>query len=316
MIALFYGFTVGFGVWFAARAMAPGGVFDRRNAMQERLAGLIPVAGITASLRKRTSFSDIDALDQALHKHKFAKRIAALLVSAKLKVSVSTFLWGSAILGGVSLFAIGRVAPFPVALAGATLVTAIPFFWLRAMRARYLAKFAEYLPNALSVLSNSIKVGHGIEIAFSTVADVAPWPLNTEFSTVRAEIRLGLSLEAALANLYDRIRSEELKILLTSIAIHQELGGNLSEIVDNLETTIRERFALQREAQALSSQGVMSSWILFCIPIFLSALWFVRDPKTLIGFAQSPGGKVAIGISVFFQLAGFFWIRRIIRLRD
>jgi len=54
-----------------------------------------------------------------------------------------------------------------------------------------------------------------------------------------------VALTDALHHLHERMANEDLDILITSILISSELGGNLAEIFDNIAYTIRERHHLE-----------------------------------------------------------------------
>lgn len=268
------------------------------------------------NFQKPIHLSDIDPIHQLLSDRGFAEHLAALLKRTNLKLSVSAFLFLCFVIGALSFLLLSRFVPSVLALILSAGAASLPFFYARYQSARYLAKFAEHLPNALSIISNSIKVGHGLEAAIVATSQTAPYPASVEFGRVRAEMQLGLPLEEAMQNLYQRIPSSDLKIFVTAMLIHQELGGNLSEILENLERTVRERFALRREIKVLSSQGVLSSWILFSLPLAMIFIWAAIDPGLLAEYAHSKMGQFFIKTSVVLQIIAFFWMRKIIALKE
>lgn len=275
-----------------------------------------PADAIPDIEKKKARISDVKAFHNFLSGHEFTNKIGDLLNRSHVSISVSFFLLSCLTLGACSL-AVSRY--FLSSLYSVPLAVAMgfsPFFYLRWRSKRYLLKFSEFLPNALSVIKNAIKVGHGLETSMEAVVQAVPYPVSEEFRMVRTEMKLGQSIQVALQNLYQRIGTQETKIFVTGINIHQELGGNLSEILENLETTIRERFALEREVKALSAQGVMTSWVLCAIPLVLTGIWFFNDPTTLTDFAHSEIGKKGIAVAVFCQIVAFLWMRRIIQLKD
>ncbi|MBI3307014.1 MAG: type II secretion system F family protein, partial [Candidatus Omnitrophica bacterium] len=197
----------------------------------------------------------------------------------------------------------------------AALFIYFPFLYLKRKNNQYLALFSEYLADATSILAGSLKVGHSLEAAIESVANTAPHPLCTEFKTVSAEIRLGMPIEGAFRNLYHRIKTPELKILTTAIITHQELGGNLSELLENLEKTIRDRFALEREIKVLSSQGVFSMWVLCALPFVFAVVWYFIDRALLFEFAASSLGVTLLTASFMIQIVAFMWMRRIVLIK-
>ena len=268
-------------------------------------------------LKKGERVSEIEAFKYLLIQHGIADKIALLLRTSKYKISVSVFLLICTVMGILtfSFFYVtmrGFFVPMFLALSSGL----APLFYLIYKRRRYLKKFGEVLPDALSALSSSIRAGRSLESAIDVVAQTATYPIRDEFETVRGEVKFGVPIERALENLYERIRNPELKILVTGISIHRELGGNLSEILDNLERTIRERFAIIREIDTLSSQGRYSAWVLFAVPFALMFIYWKSDPITFTRFIQSNLGNKMIWLTIILDVLGLLWIRRLARLHD
>lgn len=317
--ALFLSLAVGLLAFFLIRYFGPKGELEKQKSIRHRIVqSASPSTGNFSSdlLKKRDNLSELDVLKKLLTQYAPSKEIALNLRTIKLKMSVSVFMM-VCILIFIFSFSALKIVIYPVlALVLSLILGAAPLYALKILHKKYLAKFSEYLPNALSIISSSIKVGHGLDSAIEAVANTAPYPVNNEFRTVIAEIKLGISLPVALENLYDRVRSEELKIFVTGISIHQDLGGNLSEILDNLEKTIRERFALLREIDTLSSQGKFSSWVLFIIPFALVGIYMWKSQAIFFEFVHSGFGQTIIWVCLGLQIFGFIGIRQVVKLRD
>ena len=309
--------ALGLGAYGVSHLLGPGGSLDREKRLKGRINQEGSIKQVkTYRLMKTTHLSDIEIFSKLLNRRPVAQTLALYLKTAKFKISVAGFLLVCLITGSLS-FAIAQLyMPMIAALVAGLILGTVPFLYLKSKRNKYIGKFDEFLPNALSVISSSIKVGHGLESAIEAVGHGAPWPVNEEFQTVKAEMELGSGLEAALNNLHKRLPSQELRILVIGISVHQKLGGNLSEILDNLEKTIRERYSLIREVKALSSQGVLSAWVLFAIPIGLVTFLMSRDANSYLAFFSTQFGTMAIIGCVVFQLIAFVWIRKIINIKD
>lgn len=300
----------------AIRLVGSNGFFTKRRFIQERVAGTSLVFTENSVLKKKNYFSDIQIIDRFLNQFGFAKEISENLKITPYKISVSAFFLLSICISIFVFFFLRRMMPYSGSLVLAFISSTIPFIYLRLIRQRYLKKFEEYFPNALSIISGSLKVGHVLEAGINAVAATAPYPINEEFKMVQGELKLGVGLQTALENLYKRIKNEELKIFITGVIINQELGGNLSEVLDNIEKTIRERFALNREIKALSGQGKMSAIVLFFIPIIISFMTYKSNPKTFLNFFTSPIGMLAIWFMGFMALISYLGIRKVINIKD
>lgn len=318
-IALLSGLAVGLFVAAMWKILGPEGSLKMRQQVRERIfksANSRNATAVPPSFEKITNISNVKAFQNVLSGYEFTQKIADMLRRSGLPLSVSVFLLSSFALGACSLAISINFMPELYAVPLAALLGFAPFLYLKWRSKRYLLKFTEYLPTALSAIKNALKVGHGLEAAIESVVQTVPYPVSDEFRTVRAEMKLGQSLHVALQNLYQRIRTVETKIFVTGVTIHEELGGNLSEILGNLESTIRERFALDREIKSLSAQGVMSMYVLCAVPFAVTAVWFFNDPAALSEFVHSGSGKIAIAIGVICQITAFLWMRRVINIKD
>ena len=113
-------------------------------------------------------------------------------------------------------------------------------------------------------------------------------PISTEFSRVIREVNLGLPLDEALANLQRRVRSDDLDLMTTAIAIQHTVGGNLAEILDTIAFTIRERVRIKGEIRTLTAQQRMSGYVVGFLPIGLVLLLSVIAPTFMAPMFQQP----------------------------
>lgn len=300
------------------RIFGPGGAMARQRSIHARIQSGSPddTASEPTGVVKRQNFGDTAALTSLLSRYDLSREVAGILTLLKIKLSVFVVLAGCAGIGIATFFFFSSMMNVIVASAIAAAAGYTPLIFLRWLHKRYIRKFTLMLPDTLSILHRAIKAGHGIETALNVVVQSTPYPVNEEFKKAIGEMQLGLSLQNALLNLYRRMESEELKILVTGIAIQQELGGNLSEILDNLEKTMRERFALDREVKALSAQGVMAGWALAGICFLLMGFTFMSDKETFIAFLGSLTGKISLSVSLGLQAVGFFIISKMVKVKD
>lgn len=149
--------------------------------------------------------------------------------------------------------------------------------------------------------------------AMESVSRELPAPISDEFRRVVQEMQIGITMEAALDNLLRRIPSEDLDFVITSINVQREVGGNLSEILDTISFTIRERVRIKGEIRVMTSQVRASGAILSMVPFGLTlVLWFI-NPDYLLSVNQ--GGPFCAGIIICVVLgligSGYFVMMRI-----
>jgi len=211
-----------------------------------------------------------------------------------------------AITSGVSLAIVGvgyfcglpLVAAAPLFL---MLCVIVPLQTLKFRRNRRLEIFGVQLPEALELITRSLKAGHPVPVAIAMVSREMPDPIGSEFGIVADEVTYGSDLVSALRNLYDRVGQDDLPLFVTAVSIQSSSGGNLREILDGLSTTIRSRGKLKRKVRAISTEGRMSAYILTAVPCLLGAAIMVLMPHFYTSVTDEP--------MTWYLLAGcFFWL--------
>lgn len=180
----------------------------------------------------------------------------------------ASFMLAGLVLGLVLRF-LASIA-LPAALLVILLVGfALPLLVLRRARRKRIQRFAKQLPDALDMIVRSLRAGHPASVAIGLVAREMPDPLGTEFGIVADEITFGLSMEQAVRKLTERVGFEGLHLLSVSLSIQSKTGGNLTEILANLSSVLRERQKLRSKIRALSAEGRVSAWIISLFPVVM-----------------------------------------------
>ncbi|TAL83191.1 MAG: pilus assembly protein [Candidimonas sp.] len=205
-------------------------------------------------------------------------------------------------LSGVSLFAGG---------AGAVALLA-PQFLIARWRRRRLARFDEQLPDLLAALAAALRAGSGMQAALRHIVLQAPAPLAQEFGLMLREQRMGVSFEQALASLYGRVPTEGTGLVVSSLKIAVQSGGNLAETLERIAGTLRARLHLLAKVDALTSQGRLQAWVMSCLPFALMLVLEYIDPDSMAYLWNTPAGWAVLSIVVSLELTGALFIRRIV----
>ena len=196
---------------------------------------------------------------------------------------------------------------------GAAVGYFIPGFYVRRQQARRLTRFNEQLSDMLNLMVNGLRAGYSTMQAMEAVSKELPSPICDEFRRVVQEMQIGIPMEAALENLLRRIPSEDLDFVVTAVNVQREVGGNLSEILDTISFTIRERVRIKGEIRVMTSQVRTSGVVLSLVPLFLALMiWFI-SPKYLMSFTDDGPLCAAILVAAIFILigSGYFVMMRI-----
>ncbi|SJZ44495.1 tight adherence protein B [Selenihalanaerobacter shriftii] len=191
----------------------------------------------------------------------------------------------------------------------------IPYLYLRYSQKKRLDKFNDQIADSLTIISNSLKAGYSFFQAIEMVAKEMAPPISEEFTRVLKEVNLGTPAEDALKALTDRIESEDLDLVVTAVLIQRQVGGNLSEILDSISHTIRERIRIRGEINTLTAQGRISGIIVSSLPIGLGILLSIINPEYMLPLFTHPLGKMMLGLAVISQLLGAVLIKKIINIK-
>lgn len=252
-------------------------------------------------------------IEPAMRDRDFGKSLEQLLWMAALPYTPAEFMVAS----GLSAAAGAAVAWLflgPLAFVG-LLAGLVPYFIATRRAAANRKALVAQLPDALLLLVNALRSGHGLMQAMKVVASQAPAPVSTEMAAVLDEINWGLSVEAALRNFGERACLVEVDLAVGAILVQRETGGNLAEILTNLQDMLRDRARIAGEVHALTAQGRLSGWVLSLLPIGIGAIFTVVNPGYLLPFLLDPRGRsIALG-AVVAQTLGILAMRKIIAVK-
>ncbi len=220
------------------------------------------------------------------------------------------------VVSALAAFLIGWMLTLELATAfllGGLVAAAIWIFvaW-RAYRRRNA--FTEQLGDCLTTVANALRAGYSFPQAVEVVAKEMEPPISDEFAQVSREVSMGVPLEAALEAMGRRVGSADLDLMITSVLIQREVGGNLAQILDNIGDTIQERIRMKREIFALTAQGRLSAWVLLLLPFGMALFLYIFSPDQLNILVDDPLGRLALMISIVLELIGYVVIQKIVHI--
>jgi tight adherence protein B len=159
--------------------------------------------------------------------------------------------------------------------------------------------------NALQLLSQGLRAGYSVPQAIALVAKHSPEPTASEFSLAAQEISIGVQLADAIARLAKRTSNPDYNLVAIIVRVQYEVGGNLAQILDSVGNTLRERFDLRRQMNALTAQQRLSSMILTGLPFGLLAFLFVMDRSFVDPLFTQPIGQALLIVAGVMVLIGW-----------
>ena len=260
-----------------------------------------------------------NAVDRMASSFRLAGLLHTQLLQAGLSWTVSQFLLFT-LLGAAAGFAVGWRFTFlvfrtPSIAACAVAGSALPLLYILAKKRKRFSAFEEQFPEALDFLARSMRAGHAFSISLEMLGSESPEPLGQEFRALFNEQNLGAPLEVAFSNMLRRLPLVDVRFFVSSVMLQRQTGGNLSEILGRLAFVIRERFRLRGQVRAASAHGRLTAGILTIMPIALLFALLYIAPGYLQSMAKDPDGKWLILAAIIAQMLGYYFIRRIIRIK-
>jgi len=191
----------------------------------------------------------------------------------------------------------------------------IPIIYLHIRRINKLKAFIRAFPDAIDMMASAIRAGHAFNQAMQLVGNEAPDPVGTEFKRTYEQYNLGLNLKEVLLDMTNRVDSLDLKLFVTAILLQKETGGNLTEILDKISYTIRERFKLIGQIKTFTAQGRMSAIILGALPLAFVLIISGLNPEYLSPLFQDKLGHYLILAAVVLQIIGFIVIQKVVQIK-
>ena len=257
-----------------------------------------------------------DWVNRRAEKTSWGDRIARDLARADLKLKVSEFLvlyFVTTFFGGLVIGFLGGWHPVSI-LGGAVVGLFMPRYYVKRQQRQRLTKFNDQLGDMLNLMVNGLRAGYSTMQAMEAISKELPAPISDEFRRVVQEMQLGVPMETALDNLLRRIPSEDLDFVITAINVQREVGGNLSEILDSISFTIRERVRIKGEIRVMTAQVRASGTLLSFVPLGLAVvLWFLNRDY-IMSFFDGPApwcGWAAIALIVVMISSGYFIMMKI-----
>jgi tight adherence protein B len=174
--------------------------------------------------------------------------------------------------------------------------------------------FADQLVGTLEVICSALRAGHSFPSALDSVAADAQSPTDEEFARVVNAGRLGRDVVEAMRDTAVRMDNEDFAWVADGVAIQRDTGGNLSEVLERVSQTIRERNELHKKVRSISAEGRLSGWVMMAVPPVLGAYLTTMNPRMFKdAFLSATGIMLLAGCAVLY-LIGFFWIRKIVKV--
>ncbi len=231
------------------------------------------------------------------------------LMMADSGLSVSAFFLRCGALGAVGMVLGGLAIGLPGMFVGLGL-SYLPWAVIKRQATSRGNAIVQQLPDSLELMSRSLQAGLGLNDAFRLVAEEMPMPIAAEFGRVFEEVRFGRDYREAFQNMLDRNPDVfDLRLMVSSVLLQRETGGNLIEILENIAETIRGRFVFHAKVKAMTAEARISAVILGGLPLGVIALLGVMNPTYLEPLVNDWKGNLLLAICATMYVSGVLIMR-------
>jgi tight adherence protein B len=184
---------------------------------------------------------------------------------------------------------------------------------LSMLRSRQIERINTQLIDVVNSLIGSIKAGLSLPQAFQILAEESSLSISREFTGVVNRIQLGSTVEQALRWLSSRIPSSELNLVVSVLLIYQEIGGDLSYMLEKAVDALRYRIRLKREIRRATAQTRLSAVVGVAIPLVLAFFLYNLNPSFLVPLYTTKLGIILLSLGLAATVTGIMFIYKIIR---
>jgi tight adherence protein B len=292
----------------------------KRALLKERLADAIRSSvhssDLEVQLVRRELLSEIPWVNRVMLGIHVTSKIKKMIDQAASEVTVMRLVLFSLTAGVLAFLAVSMISTsLLLMIFFAVIATALPMLHILHKRKKRLNKFLQLLPDALDLMSRGLSAGHAFTEALQMVSTEMPEPVASEFRKTYEEQNLGLSLKLALENLVERVPLLDLRMCVTAVMIQRETGGNLSELLEKVAHTIRERFKIMEDLKTMTLSSRWSAWLLCGLPIFLAVYVTVMNPGYMDVMWRDQRGHWLLAVAAIMQVLGMLMVQKIMRIR-
>jgi len=239
----------------------------------------------------------------------FGLKVQQLLTSADSPNSVRDIITQMGVLGAVGSIGGILFVGIPGIFLGIPLMY-IPYALLNMQAQNRSKALVQQIPDAMDLMARSLQAGVGLNDAFRMVAEEMEAPIAVEFGRVFEEVRFGREYRQAFTKMLERNPSIfDLRLMVSSILLQRETGGNLIEILENIGGTVRARFGFEAKVRAMTSEAKFSAMVLGGLPFAVMMMLTLSSPEYLMPLLEDPVGNVIVVVDMMLYGGGVMIMR-------
>jgi tight adherence protein B len=191
----------------------------------------------------------------------------------------------------------------------------LPVMVLKSRRATRQNRLNNQLPEALDFLARVLRAGHSFSTGLQLMAEELPQPIGNEFQRCYDAHSLGQPIDDALRDTAHRVGLNDFSFFVTAVLVQRQTGGDLTEVLGNISTTIRSRIRLQSHVKAKTAEGRFTGYILVAFPVVMFVVTYIANPTNTGVLVHTRQGNMFLVTAFLLCVFGLWMIRKITTLK-
>jgi tight adherence protein B len=122
-------------------------------------------------------------------------------------------------------------------------------------------------------------------------------------------------MDDALAEMADRVGSENFSFTITAVTIQRQVGGSMASLFDIVSETVRNRQQFARKIRSLTAMGRMSAYTLAGIPFFIAGGISVTNPTYMRPLYHTHSGHMLLLLGLAMMVVGSLMLKKIVSFK-
>lgn len=175
-------------------------------------------------------------------------------------------------------------------------------------------RFENRLVDAIDLTIGALSAGQSPVDALASGAEGALEPVKSELRELAAQLRASIPIERAVRRIALRYDSDSVRIFTQLLIAKWEVGGPLAPALQAVTKTMRHSLRLRGQLHTQISGAQTAAIVVSILPYLLIIIFLWKRPEALALVWRLPWGPQLFAAAIFLQVAGFVWLRRILRI--
>ena len=185
----------------------------------------------------------------------------------------------------------------------------------RVLAERQQNKIDLQLPSLINSMLTTMRAGGTPIQALHATSRNAENPMKESITHVLNQLQLGQSPIIVWKEWSEFWDTKSCRLLSTGIRVKWESGGQMASVLEHILESIEFRRKIEQRINTLTTQAKLGSIVLSLIPPLLVFLQYRVRPSLVQEMFSDPVGKKIYIYAGVLTLIGFFWLRKMARIK-